>query len=147
MHSIKGLWRPVDCWTILFVHQGLGQQQQSAMATGREQSATLKHHKQYRKWRKGVEVGPSCRQLVEAALDTGWGWDWQTPEEPGWAGPWEGTATTPSSILTIGSSRYYPGHSQVYAHCICIYILKLTLSKMPFFCIELFLTFLHAWVG
>jgi len=30
----------------------------------------------------GVEVGPSCRQLVEAALDTGWGWGCQTPEEP-----------------------------------------------------------------
>ena len=70
MHSINGLWRPVDCCTILCGQQGLGQQQQSAMATGREQSATLKHYEQYRKCKKGVEVGPSCRQLEEAALDT-----------------------------------------------------------------------------
>ena len=131
MHLIKGLWRPVDCCG----QQGLGQQQQSAMTTGREQSATLKHHGEYRKWRKGVEVGPSCRQLVEAALDTGWGW--QTPEEPGWAGPGEGTATTPSSILTVGSSRYYPGHSQVYVHCICTYILKLTNFSLLFCMLEL----------
>ena len=33
---------------------------------------------------KRVTAGPSCRQLVEAALDIGWGrgWGWQTPVAP-----------------------------------------------------------------
>ena len=49
MHSIKGLRGPVDYCTFLCGQQGLGQQQQSAMATGREKSASLKHHEHHRK--------------------------------------------------------------------------------------------------
>ena len=37
----KGLMRPVDCCTSVCGQQGLGHYQQSAMATGREWSATL----------------------------------------------------------------------------------------------------------
>ena len=51
-----------------------------------------------------------------------------TPQGTGWAGTWAGTATTPSSTLTPGTSRCCPGHSWVYAHCTCPYILELTLS-------------------
>ena len=30
-----------------------------------------------------------------------------TPQGTGWAGPWAGTATTPSSTMTPGTSRYW----------------------------------------
>ena len=42
MRSTKGLRRPVDCCTILYGQQGLGHQQQSAMAIGQEWSELLK---------------------------------------------------------------------------------------------------------
>ena len=84
---------------------------------------------------------------AEAAMDTGWGW--RTQEEPGWAGLWEGTATTPSSVLTIGSSRYCPGHLQVYAHFIYTYILKLTHHKLLIIKVFLllYLTFPNFFAG
>ena len=59
--STKGLRGPVDCCTILCGLHGPGQQQQSAMDTGREWSANLKHSElQLAEW------GSQCQDNVSS---------------------------------------------------------------------------------